>query len=82
MVSVLGIISNTTPSTGRGSQFFQFIKLITWQHLSVEKTDHHVELKASSCSRSLLPEQEERSMRCWSAEHGQSVPQKTVRNLS
>ena len=29
-------------------------KLVTWQHLPIERTGHHVVLKASSCSRSLL----------------------------
>ena len=29
-------------------------KFVTWQHLSVERTGHHVVLKASSCLRSLL----------------------------
>ena len=29
-------------------------KLATWQHLSVERTDGHVVLKASSCLRSLM----------------------------
>ena len=29
-------------------------KLVTWQHLSVEITGHHIVLKASSCLRSLI----------------------------
>ena len=47
----LGTLNNTTSSTGRGGQLF---KLVTWQHLSVERTGHQVALKASSCLRSLL----------------------------
>ena len=29
-------------------------KLVTWQHLSIERTGHHVVLKASSCLRCLV----------------------------
>ena len=29
-------------------------KLVTWQHLSIERTGGHVVLKASSCLRSLM----------------------------
>ena len=33
---------------------FSIDKLVTWQHLSIERTDGHVVLKASSCLRSLM----------------------------
>ena len=37
-------------------------KFVTWQHLSIERTGGHVVLKASSCLRSLLPNQRARSL--------------------